>query len=85
MVEFKSEGESLVLIGDLVVAQDMQLPEPDIQCNFDVDKDMASETREKMLEELASSGKLCSGSHFLRPAIGHIERAGSGYSFASAR
>ena len=84
-VEFKSEGESLVLIGDLVVAQDMQLPEPDIQCNFDVDKDMASETREKMLEELASSGKLCSGSHFLRPAIGHIERAGSGYSFASAR
>ena len=83
-VEFESEGESLVLIGDLVVAQDMQLPEPDIQCNFDVDKDKAAKTRKNMLEELASSGKLCSGSHFLRPAIGHIERAGSGYSFASA-
>ena len=84
-VEFESEGESLVLIGDLVVAQDMQLPEPDIQCNFDVNKEMAAETREGMLEELASSGKLCSGSHFLRPAIGHIERAGSGYRFVSAQ
>ena len=84
-VEFESEGESLVLIGDLMVAQDMQLPEPDIQCNFDVDKDMAAETRKNMLEELASSRKLCSGSHFLRPAIGHIEQAGGGYRFVSAQ
>lgn len=83
-IEFVSDGESLTLIGDLMVSQDMQLPEPDIQCNFDVDKDMAVETRKNMLEGLAAGGKLCSGSHFLRPAIGHIERAGDGYRFVSA-
>lgn len=83
-VEFESEGESLVLMGDLLVAPDMQLPEPDIQCNFDVDKEMAAKTRTNMLEELASNGKLCSGSHFLRPAIGHIEHADDGYRFVSA-
>ena len=83
-IEFESDGESLVLIGDLILAPDMQLAEPGIQCNFDVDKAKATETRMNMLNGLASSGKLCSGSHFLRPAIGHIERAGDGYRFVSA-
>lgn len=83
-VEARSAGTSLTIIGDTVIAPDLQLADPGVQCNFDVDPTRAEKTRQKILGELADGNKLCAGSHFLRPSIGYINRAGSGFKFVSA-
>ena len=83
-VEVRSAGTSLTIIGDAVIAPDLQLADPGVQCNFDVDRAKAEKTRIKILGELADGNKLCAGSHFLRPSLGYINRAGSGFKFMPA-
>lgn len=74
-----SGASQLVHVGDIVHAQTLQLPDPDISVVFDIDSDMARAARKRLLAELAADAIPCTGGHFLRPAVARITRDGSGY------
>jgi glyoxylase-like metal-dependent hydrolase (beta-lactamase superfamily II) len=75
-------GESgFVHIGDIVHAQTLQLADPGIGVVFDIDGHEARATRKRLLDMLATDGTPCSGGHILKPALGHVVRAGTGYAF----
>lgn len=74
-----SGGAQLVHVGDIVHAPMLQIPDPQISVVFDVDADMARTARKRLLAEMAADHILCTGGHFLRPALARITRHGSGY------
>ncbi|TQM91924.1 MBL fold metallo-hydrolase [Roseinatronobacter monicus] len=80
-----SGGQSLVHVGDIVHAPALQVPNPDIGINFDIDMDQARETRKRLLDQLASEGALFTGGHFLHPAFNKVTRAATGYSLEPGR
>lgn len=74
-----TDAGSLMHVGDIVHAPDLQIADPEIGIAFDVDIDTARQTRRRLLAELAAEGMLFTGGHFLHPAFNRIERAGAGY------
>ena len=76
-------GEGFVHLGDMVHAEKIQLANPDISIAFDIDADEARATRKKGLDMVATDGLVCSGGHMLRPTLGRLVRAGSGYRFVT--
>lgn len=73
-------GEQLVLAADIVHAQDLQIPNPEIGVGFDVDGQEAAAARRRMLDMLARDGLLFSGGHILGPdKFVRATRDGSGY------
>ncbi|MFC7705159.1 MBL fold metallo-hydrolase [Plastorhodobacter daqingensis] len=79
-----SGDRMLVHMGDIVHAQKLQLADPEIGIAFDLDMDMARQTRKRLLDELATDGTLVTGGHILHPALGRVVRHGSGYRFEDA-
>jgi glyoxylase-like metal-dependent hydrolase (beta-lactamase superfamily II) len=75
-------NSSYVHVGDIVHAQVLQLPNPDISILYDIDPDTARSTRKRVLDMLATDGVRFSDGHIQRPTIGVLKRAGSGYRFA---
>ena len=74
-----SAGESLIHVGDIVHAPDLQIADPDVAISFDIDIDTARQTRKRLLDQLASDKTLFTGGHFLQPAFNRVVRKGSGY------
>ena len=83
-VELCSSGHRMMLLADLLIAQDLQLADPQISAAFDMDTERATECRRSVLEKLAKDGHLCSGGHFLHPIIGRVVSEGKGFRFVSA-
>jgi glyoxylase-like metal-dependent hydrolase (beta-lactamase superfamily II) len=52
---------------------------PDWQLIFDADKAMAVESRKRLYDMAIAEGMLVHGYHFPFPALGTVEKAGSGY------
>lgn len=75
----ESAGESLIHVGDIVHAPDLQIANPDVAISFDIDIDTARQTRKRLLDQLASDSTLFTGGHFLHPAFNRVVRKGSGY------
>ena len=76
-----SGGASLLIWGDIVHAPALQFAQPQIGVIFDTDPEMASSTRARMLDMVASEKLLVAGMHLEFPAFGHVVRDGSGYRF----
>lgn len=66
-------------IGDLV-AQELQVVDPDLVFVNDMDFDMAAATRRRVIAELAEDGASVAAGHFR--GIGRFERAGKGFRWA---
>lgn len=66
-------------IGDLV-AQELQVVDPDLVFVNDMDADMAAATRRRVIAELAEEGASVIAGHFR--GIGRFERAGKGFRWA---
>ncbi len=75
----ESKGEILYHVGDIVHAQDVQVPDPEVGIAFDVDMDAARETRKRLLDRMATEGALITGGHLLKPAFDRVARANGGY------
>ncbi len=76
---FQSAGEELVHVGDIVHAQTIQIPDPEISIVFDLDAAAAREHRKRLLDMLATDGVIFTGGHFLYPAFNRLEREGQGF------
>lgn len=75
-----SSGDNrLLLWGDVVHSHSVQLKDPSITIEVDVNREQARQSRERILA-LAAQDKLWIGAaHFPFPGIGHIVKDGSGY------
>ncbi|MFD1912104.1 MBL fold metallo-hydrolase [Halodurantibacterium flavum] len=74
-----SDGQTLIHAGDIVHAQALQLPDPEIGVVFDLDAEAARAARRRMLDMLAADDLLFTGGHFLHPAFNRVSREGSGF------
>ncbi len=76
-----SGNQSLLVLGDTTNHPALFARHPDWQAVFDVDGNMAAETRKKLLDRAAADRMLVQGYHFPFPASGHIAKEGNGYEF----
>ena len=77
----ESGSDSLMIWGDVVHMPNLQMAAPQAGTVLDVDRGQAVATRKRALEMAATDQIRVAGTHFDFPAIGHIERRGTGFGF----
>jgi glyoxylase-like metal-dependent hydrolase (beta-lactamase superfamily II) len=82
MVE--SNGERLLIWGDLMHVQGIQFPLPDISVTYDTDPAAAAAARKRVLAYAAANRIPIAGMHLTYPAIGTVTVQGEGYRFVPA-
>lgn len=77
-----SDGADQLLIwADIVHVPALQFESPDQSIGFDIDPEMARETRKKIFDEVATDRIRVAGMHLCFPGIGHVAKRGAGYEF----
>lgn len=80
-VEVTSKGESLFVWGDLLHNHALQLPEPEVAAEFDVDSNAARNSRVEILPQLAERKVWIAGAHLPFPGLGHLRKESKGFSW----
>jgi glyoxylase-like metal-dependent hydrolase (beta-lactamase superfamily II) len=83
--QLESEGQRLLIGGDLIHVQGIQFPLPDTSVSYDVDPAAAAATRKRVLDYAASNNIPVAGMHLVYPAIGAVRAEGRGFHFIPAR
>jgi glyoxylase-like metal-dependent hydrolase (beta-lactamase superfamily II) len=78
----ESEGEKLLIWGDLMHAQGIQFPVPGVSVTYDTDPEAAAAVRKHILEYAVKNRLPVAGMHLVYPAVGMVEAEGAGYRFA---
>ncbi|WP_269582426.1 MBL fold metallo-hydrolase [Roseibium sp. Sym1] len=81
---FDSNGETLVIAGDILHMAAYQFDRPDWGIGFDIDSAQAVETRKAFLDEAVSDRLFFAGAHIPFPGMGRVVRDGEGYRFVAA-
>lgn len=76
--EVESEGQKLLIWGDLVHAHAVQFARPGVSIEFDIDQKQAIATRRKIMKAMADSKSLVAGMHLPFPGLGHVREDGKG-------
>lgn len=76
-----SGAESLLIWGDLIHVQEIQIQRPEVTMSFDYDAVVAEETRRKTLAEVAKNKNLIAGAHFDFPGLAQIIRYEESFKF----
>jgi glyoxylase-like metal-dependent hydrolase (beta-lactamase superfamily II) len=79
MVE--SQGQRLLLWGDIIHVAEVQFADPDITIDYDVDRHAASASRKRLLSDAAQQGYLVGGAHLSFPGLGHVRADPTGDSW----
>ncbi|WP_192564452.1 MBL fold metallo-hydrolase [Pseudomonas gozinkensis] len=77
----ESQGETVLLWGDIVHAPDWQFSDTGIGVSFDVNAGLAEETRRSTMRKIAEDGQIIAGTHTDLPGFGKLEVSGAGYRF----
>ena len=80
----ESQGQRLLIWGDVIHAREAQFPDPSITIEYDFDPAAAAATRRRVLQAAAREGYLVGGAHLSFPGIGHVSPAASGYTWTPA-
>lgn len=83
-VRIDSDGQSLLIVADLVHVPAVQFARPEWSVAFDVDPALAAATRKRTLDMAAADGLLIAGMHLGFPGIGHVARDGDAYRYVAA-
>jgi glyoxylase-like metal-dependent hydrolase (beta-lactamase superfamily II) len=75
----ESDGQVLLVWGDLVHLAMVQLPDPKVTIKFDSAPADAIAAREKALSDAAQKGYLVAAAHVDFPGIGKVSKTGRGY------
>ncbi|GHT52774.1 hypothetical protein FACS1894106_2210 [Spirochaetia bacterium] len=81
----ESNGEKLLIWGDLMHVQGIQFPLPDTSVSYDTDPIAAAAARRQILDYAARNKVPVAGMHLTYPALGRVEAAGAGYRFVPAK
>jgi len=76
-----SEGERLLVTGDLFVSAAFHFRYPDYPFALEVDAYETRRTRRRVLERAAEERLLIAGSHLPFPSLGHVARDGGAYAW----
>lgn len=76
-----SAGQSLLIAADFANHYVFSLAYPDWEVKFDMDKSAAAATRRAVLDRLVADRIPFIGYHMPFPAVGYVEKAGSGYRY----
>ena len=77
----RSEGQSFVYVADVVNVPSLFARSPEWAVAFDMDAEMAKQTRRRVFDMLVKDKTVAGGFHFPFPAFGTLEAAGNGYQF----
>ncbi|GAB3413066.1 MBL fold metallo-hydrolase [Massilia agilis] len=77
----ESQGQKLVLIGDLIHVAGVQMAHPEVTIGFDSDEKTAAAERKKTFDAAAKGGYLIGGAHLQFPGMGHLRTEGKGYRY----
>jgi glyoxylase-like metal-dependent hydrolase (beta-lactamase superfamily II) len=77
----ESAGESILILGDLVLVGAIQFERPALVSSFDVDRPAGAASRERIMGMAATNDWWIAGSHLSFPGIGKVRPAASGYRF----
>jgi glyoxylase-like metal-dependent hydrolase (beta-lactamase superfamily II) len=76
----ESKGQTLIVLGDLVLLQAMQFEQPSLTSAFDSDPKAAAAQRQRILQLASEKDDWIAGAHLSFPGIGHVrDRQGSFY------
>jgi glyoxylase-like metal-dependent hydrolase (beta-lactamase superfamily II) len=75
----ESQGQTLVLWGDLMHVAAVQFPDPSVTIQFDTDSKAAAIQRKRAYAEAAKQGQLVGSAHLSFPGLGHLRAEGKGY------
>jgi glyoxylase-like metal-dependent hydrolase (beta-lactamase superfamily II) len=78
-----SGGKTWAFLADFANIAALFVRNPDWAVMFDMDAEMARQTRRRLLDQAIAENWLVSGYHMPFPAIGRIARRGSGYDFSA--
>jgi glyoxylase-like metal-dependent hydrolase (beta-lactamase superfamily II) len=81
----ESNGEKLLIWGDLMHVQGIQFPLPDTSVSYDTDPVAAAAVRKQILDYAVKNNVPIAGMHLAYPALGRVEAAGAGYRFVPAK
>ena len=74
----ESDGQKLLIWGDVVHSHAVQFEQPDVAIEFDVDSVQAVATRKSLMYAMASTRTMVAGMHLPFPGIGHVRADGKG-------
>lgn len=74
----ESDGQKIILWGDVVHAYAVQFADPNVSIEFDTDRKQAVITRNDLMKTIATDGSFVAGAHLPFPGIGRIRVEGKG-------
>jgi glyoxylase-like metal-dependent hydrolase (beta-lactamase superfamily II) len=77
----RSEAQSFAYVADITNVPSLFARNPDWAVLFDMNPDMARQTRRKIFDMLVKEKMVAGGFHFPFPAFGSITPSGNGYQF----
>lgn len=80
----ESAGKRFLIFADTTNHYVASLAKPDWHCVFDMDAEAAVATRKKILDMIATDKIASAGYHMPFPAVGFVEKQGSGYKWVPA-
>jgi len=80
----ESQGQKLVVWGDLMHVAAVQFPDPSVTIQYDVDPKAAAPQRKKAYADAAAVGYYVAVAHVAFPGIGQLRRDGRGYRWLPA-
>ena len=81
LYKIESQGQTLILWGDLIHAAALQFDEPAVTMIYDIDTKAAVAQRQRAFAEAAAKGYLVGASHLAFPGLGHLRTQGKGYAW----
>lgn len=75
----ESQGQKLLLVGDLIHVPAVQLERPNVSITFDSDAKAAFASRDRIFSQVAKERVLVGASHIQFPGIGHLRAIGKAY------
>jgi glyoxylase-like metal-dependent hydrolase (beta-lactamase superfamily II) len=81
MVRISSNGDDLLIWGDIVHNAILQFPEPDRSIVYDADPAIAIASRKKVFDMVATDKLLFAGAHLPFPGLGRAVKAQTGYTY----
>ncbi|PTB89807.1 MBL fold metallo-hydrolase [Pseudidiomarina aestuarii] len=75
----ESQGETLVVWGDIMHVASVQFEDPTVTIAFDTNSEQAFTQRQRIFEEVAEQGYWAAGAHVAFPGIGHLREEEQGY------
>jgi glyoxylase-like metal-dependent hydrolase (beta-lactamase superfamily II) len=80
----ESQGQKLVVVGDLIHVGAVQFDNPAVTITFDSDAKAAAASRSKVFMQAAKDGALVAAAHIQFPGLGHLRVVGKGYQWVPA-